>query len=115
MDWLGPVDVHLDRATVFGFEFQDVVARLRSEGDAWRVAVTGPQAAGRGNRAGRSHAAVAPIVLEMQRLQLVDTAAKNGTAATAASGRDEIDPRTLPAITRGRRGFHLAGPALRPA
>ncbi len=108
MDWLGPVDVHLDRATVFGFEFQDVVARLRSEGDAWRVAVTGPQAQGvvtvpddftRGR----------PIVLEMQRLQLVDTAAKNSTAATAASGRDEIDPRTLPAITAVAEDFTWQG------
>ncbi len=47
MDWLGPVDVHLDRATVFGFEFRDVIAKLRSEGDCWRIAVTGPQAEGR--------------------------------------------------------------------
>ena len=48
MDWLGPVDVHLDRATVFGFEFRDVIAqaaqrRRRSGGSR----VTGPEAEGR--------------------------------------------------------------------
>ena len=31
---------------VFGFEFPDVAARLRGEGDAWRIGVSGPNAEG---------------------------------------------------------------------
>jgi len=108
MDWLGPVDVHLDRATVFGFEFQDVVARLRSEGDVWRVAVTGPQAQGMVT-VPEDFTRGRPIVLDMQRLQLVDTAAKGGATAAAATGRDEIDPRTLPAITAVAEDFTWQG------
>ncbi|MDH5227562.1 MAG: DUF3971 domain-containing protein, partial [Gammaproteobacteria bacterium] len=112
MDWLGPVDVHLDRATVFGFEFTDVIAKLRSDGSTWRVGVTGPQAEGQVSvpddlTQGR------PIVLEMQRLQLVDVK-PDGAAGGAA--RAEVDPRTLPAIVahaadftwRGRRFGQLA-------
>lgn len=97
MDWLGPVDVHLDRATVFGFEFNDVIARLRVDGDLWRVAVGGPRAVGevtvpddlRGAR---------PIVLDMKLLALVSSDSTASTAA-AATDRTAVDPRTLPAIS----------------
>jgi uncharacterized protein YhdP len=109
MDWLGPVDVHLDRATVFGFEFPDVIARLRNEGDTWRVTVTGPRAQGvvtvpdDFNR-GR------PLVLDMQRLQLVDTEPKARAAASAPTSRPEIaDPRTLPAISARAEDFSWQG------
>lgn len=105
MDWLGPVDVHLDRATVFGFEFNDVVARLRSDGSTWRVGVTGPRAEGEVSvpddfTQGR------PITLEMQRLQLVDTLAEGGETGTA---RAQIDPRTLPAIVAHAADFTWQG------
>ena len=103
MDWLGPVDVHLDRATVFGFEFNDVVARLRAEGDLWRVAVSGPRAAGQVTipddlSGGR------PIVLDMQLLALVsrESAASPATGATDSS---TVDPRTLPAIKARAEDF----------
>ena len=97
MDWLGPVDVHLDRATVFGFEFRDVIAKLRSEGDLWRIAVTGPQAEGQVTvpddlTRGR------PIVLDMKRLQLTSEESSPAAAARAAANA-QIDPRTLPAIS----------------
>ncbi len=97
MDWLGPVDVHLDRATVFGFEFRDVIAKLRSEGDVWRIAVTGPQAEGQVTvpdvlTRGR------PIVLDMQRLQLTSEES-NPAAVAKAAANAQIDPRTLPAIS----------------
>ena len=97
MDWLGPVDVHLDRATVFGFEFRDVIAKLRSEGDFWRIAVTGPQAEGQVTvpddlTRGR------PIVLDMKRLQLTSEESSPAAAARAATNA-QIDPRTLPAIS----------------
>ena len=103
MDWLGPVDVHLDRATIFGFEFRDVIAKLRSEGDLWRVAVTGPQAEGQvavpdNLTRGR------PIVLDMKRLQL--TREESSPAAVAKATADvQIDPRTLPAISAVAEDF----------
>ena len=97
MDWLGPVDVHLDRATVFGFEFRDVIAKLRNDGDVWRIAVTGPQAEGQVTvpdnlTRGR------PIVLDMQRLQL-NREESSPAAVANATATAQIDPRTLPAIS----------------
>ena len=103
MDWLGPVDVHLDRATVFGFEFRDVIAKLRSEGDFWRIAVTGPQAEGQVTvpddlTRGR------PIVLEMKRLQLTSEQSSPDADARAAAN-SQIDPRTLPAVSARAEDF----------
>jgi uncharacterized protein YhdP len=103
MDWLGPVDVHLDRATVFGFEFRDVIAKLRSEGDLWRIAVTGPQAEGQVTvpdelTRGR------PIVLDMKRLQLTSEELSS-TAGARAAANAQIDPRTLPAISARAEDF----------
>lgn len=106
MEWLGPVDVHLDRATVFGFELVDVVARLRGDGDHWRVALSGPRAAGvvtvpvelaRGR----------PIVLDMERLHLVGTSGPGDPAsAQEASGAAmATDPRRLPSITARAEDF----------
>ncbi len=92
-DWLGPVDVHLDRATVFGFEFRDVIARLRSDGELWRVAVTGPQAEGQVTVPDDFRSL--PLLLDMRRLQLV-TESPAGVASRAAG--NSIDPRTLPAV-----------------
>ncbi len=97
MDWLGPVDVHLDHATVFGFEFRDVIAKLRSEGDLWRIAVTGPRAEGQVTvpddlTRGR------PIVLDMQRLELASERS-NPAADAQVAANAQIDPRTLPAIS----------------
>ena len=45
-EWLGPVDVHLDRAWVAGFEFRDVMAQPALAGNAWQVALKGPMAEG---------------------------------------------------------------------
>jgi uncharacterized protein YhdP len=103
MDWLGPVDVHLDRATVFGFEFSDVVAQLRSDGELWRIAVTGPQAEGQVTvpddlTRGR------PIVLDMKVLQLVSEEPAAGTTAGAPASAG-LDPRTLPAVTAQAEDF----------
>jgi uncharacterized protein (TIGR02099 family) len=96
MDWLGPVDVHLDHATVFGFEFPDVVARLRGDGNTWRIGVSGPNAAGQVTVPaelvrGR------PIVLEMERLHLSSPVPP--TAGGEARAAQQTDPRKLPAIT----------------
>jgi len=91
-EWLGPVDVHLDRALVAGFEFRDVTAHLRTAGDTWQVGVTGPMADGdvtipddlSGNR---------PIELQMRRLHLQVPAAQTGKA------EPQTDPRSVPALT----------------
>ena len=96
MDWLGPVDVHLDRATVFGFELSDVVARLRGEGESWRIGLTGPNAEGQVTvpadlSRGR------PIVLDMKRLQLVGVQQDARTSAAPAAAT-QTDPRKLPAL-----------------
>jgi uncharacterized protein YhdP len=98
--------VHLDRASVFGFEFPDVVARLRGDGDAWRVDVGGPYAEGKVTvpvelARGR------PIVLEMKRLHLASTPQpKPGGPGDPAP---QADPRKLPAITAHVEDFAWQG------
>jgi uncharacterized protein (TIGR02099 family) len=91
-DWLGNVDVHLDRAQVLGFEFKDVGLKLSPAAAGWEAYVTGPMADGRitipDDLAGGF-----PIVLEMGRLELRSPA----TDGTARSGEDP-DPRDLPSL-----------------
>ena len=92
-DWLGPADVHLDRALVFGFELRDVFARLQPQPAAWQVTLAGPMAEGQitvpANLDGGT-----PIRLDMRRLQLV--AAQRAASET---GERAVDPRTLPALS----------------
>jgi uncharacterized protein (TIGR02099 family) len=117
MDWLGPVDVLLDRATVFGFEFPNVAARLRGEGDAWRIGVSGPNAEGE-VVVPTEFARGRPIVLDMKRLHLVSTPSPEGEQADTTP---QTDPRKLPAITaraddfawRGRRFGRLEAAIVR--
>jgi uncharacterized protein (TIGR02099 family) len=102
-DWLGPVDVHLDRARVLGFELLDVTARLEPITDGWRIVASGPMAEGtitvptdfkRGT----------PLDLDMQKLVLQSPRARPGAA------RDrESDPRDLPAITAQAQDFTWQG------
>ncbi|HWJ05042.1 MAG TPA: YhdP family protein [Steroidobacteraceae bacterium] len=95
-DWLGPIDVHLARATVFGFEFTNIVAKLRGEADGWRVEVSGPGAAGRVT-VPDDFSRGEPIVLDMQRLLLHTAAATPGAAPPEST--PATDPRKLPALT----------------
>jgi uncharacterized protein YhdP len=100
MDWLGPVDVRLEHASVFGYDLRDVTAHLRSDGDTWRIDVDGPQAAGRvtvPDELARGR----PIVLDMRRLHLVAAPREVAAATTAApeASAEPTDPRRLPAIT----------------
>ncbi len=109
-DWLGPVDVHLDRARVLGFEFLDVTARL--EPGRRRVARRRERTDGGRHRGdpGRfhrraRHSASTCGGWSCSRRQPVPGA---GPASPSRSSR--------PASHRGpRRGFHLAGATLRPA
>jgi uncharacterized protein YhdP len=98
-DWLGPVDVHLDRARVIGFEFLDVTAGLRPAGGGWSIEVSGPMAEGR-VRIPADLAGGDPIDLQMQRLRLEASAERGGSGA-----REETDPRKLPAIVLRAEDF----------
>jgi uncharacterized protein YhdP len=99
--WLGPVDVHLDRARVSGFEFRDVTAHLRSVGDSWQIAVSGPMAEG-DVTVPDDLAGGRPIVLQMQRLQLQSPPSAPGTPGTA---EPETDPRSVPALSIRAQDF----------
>jgi uncharacterized protein (TIGR02099 family) len=102
-DWLGPVDVHLDRARVLGFEFRDVTARIEPAADAWRIAASGPMAEG-AVTVPTNFAAGVPLSLDMRRLVLQSAASRPGAARTPDS-----DPRELPAIVARAEDFNWAG------
>jgi uncharacterized protein (TIGR02099 family) len=104
-DWLGPVDVHLDRATVTGFEFLDVTARMQPLEGAWRVLVSGPMAEGVVTIP-EDFATGAPLDLQMERLRL-QSPARPGTGAT--DDARATDPRELPAIRLRAREFAWEG------
>jgi uncharacterized protein YhdP len=102
-DWLGPVDVHLDKVRVVGFELLDVTAALRPAGGGWTIDTSGPMAEGRvtipADLAGGD-----PIDLAMQRLRL-ETPEGPGSAGE----REETDPRELPSITARVEDFTWQG------
>jgi uncharacterized protein YhdP len=93
-DWLGPVNVRLARARLFGYELRDVAAVLAASDRHWQVDLTGPQAAGRVTvpfdlKSG------APVALDLQRLHL-----ESDAAASATTKRENTaDPRRMPALT----------------
>jgi uncharacterized protein (TIGR02099 family) len=88
--WLGAVDVRLDRAQVYGYEFHDVTAALQPLGDHWQVDVAGPDAQGRITVPYDTGSS--PIALDLARLHLEPAAAEGGSAGSAA------DPRRVAAI-----------------
>jgi uncharacterized protein (TIGR02099 family) len=104
-DWLGPVDVRLERAQLFGYQLSDVAAVLQASNDHWRVDVSGPQAAGRVTVPFDTTAG-APIVLDMQRLRLESAVP---AAAAAAEGEGSTDPRKMPALTVSAEEFVWQG------
>jgi uncharacterized protein (TIGR02099 family) len=91
-DWLGPVDVHLERARVFGFEFSDVSAHVIPGRAQWRVDVAGPMAEG-AVTIPADFSGTDPLRLEMRRLEL-----RSGPVRQGAAAAQESDPRDLPAI-----------------
>ena len=102
-DWLGPADVHLARALVFGFELRDVSARLQPQPAAWQVTLTGPMAEGQVTVPENLDGGT-PIRLDMRRLQLV--AAER---AASEAGERAVDPRTLPALAITADDFSWQG------
>jgi uncharacterized protein (TIGR02099 family) len=116
-DWLGPVDVRLARARLYGYELHDVSAVLAASDQHWQVNLAGPQAAGRVTvpfdlKGG------APIMLDMQRLRL-----ESAAPAAAQARENSTDPRRLPALTvtanefvwQGRRFGRLEAEVVREA
>jgi uncharacterized protein (TIGR02099 family) len=91
-DWLGPMDVHLDRARVLGFEFLDVTARVEPRADAWSIVASGPMAQGT-LTVPSDFTRGGPLSLDMRRLVL-----KSAPAVPGAAPATETDPRELPAI-----------------
>jgi uncharacterized protein (TIGR02099 family) len=102
-DWLGPVDVHLDRARVIGFEFLDVTAGLRPAGGGWSIEVSGPMAEGRVAIPAELSGGE-PIDLQMRRLRLEAPQERGGSGA-----REQTDPRELPAIVLRAEDFAWQG------
>ena len=102
-DWLGPVDVHLDRARVLGFEFLDVTARLEPVADTWRVVASGPMAEGTVS-VPADFAGSEPLTLDMRKLVL-----QAAPAVPGATPREESDPRELPAIAARAEEFTWQG------
>jgi len=102
-DWLGPVDVHLDRARVLGFEFLDVTARLEPVADDWRVVASGPMAEGT-ITIPSDFARGGPLGLEMRRLVLKPAPVRPGAAPAP-----QTDPRELPAIIADVQEFTWQG------
>jgi uncharacterized protein (TIGR02099 family) len=104
-DWLGPVNVRLVRARVFGYELKDVDAVLATSDLHWQVDLAGPQAAGQ-VRVPFDLRAGSPIVLDLQRLHLI-----SGSSGAAQAEGKPADPRRMPALVvaadefvwRGRR------------
>jgi uncharacterized protein (TIGR02099 family) len=98
-DWLGPIDVPLDRARVLGFEFLDVTANIEPRADAWRIVASGPMAQGT-LTVPSDFARGGPLSLDMQRLVL-----KSAPAVPNAAPARETDPRELPAIVAQAQEF----------
>jgi uncharacterized protein (TIGR02099 family) len=103
VDWLGPVDVHLDRARVLGFEFLDVTARLEPSADAWRIVASGPMAEG-AISVPTDFQRGGPLDLDMRRLVLQSAPVPPGAAPAR-----ETDPRELPAIKARVQEFTWQG------
>ncbi|NJD31980.1 MAG: hypothetical protein FIB04_08850 [Gammaproteobacteria bacterium] len=91
-DWLGPTEVHLDRARVLGFEFAQLDAMLQPQADAVHLTVSGPMAEGQVTIPYELDSG-APIRLDMVRLQL-----KPGAKA-ASESTGQSDPRAVPAVS----------------
>jgi uncharacterized protein YhdP len=102
-DWLGPVDVHLDRARVLGFEFLDVTARLEPLPEAWRITASGPMAEGTVT-VPSDFSRGEPLGLDMRRLVL-----QSAPAPAGAASAEEGDPRDVPAIAARADDFTWQG------
>jgi uncharacterized protein (TIGR02099 family) len=86
-------DLRINNVYALGFRFADVGAQIRFEPEQWNIALTGPWLEGN-VRVPYELTATAPMVLDMQRLLLIEP--ENGTATQDAEM--DVDPRELPAV-----------------
>jgi uncharacterized protein (TIGR02099 family) len=94
-DWLGPLDVQVERLRLLGFEFRDVDARAEAGREGWRIDVSGPDALGRvivpfdieGPK---------PLLATLDRVSL--RAAPPLASATTAARAEASDPRKAPGV-----------------
>lgn len=92
------IDIQADRFAILGRVFPEARIDARRTGDEWRVAVRGPAAEGALTVPAGSTDET-PIVLDMERLWLVE--------ADAAPGDGTADPRNLPAVRAAVGDFVL--------
>ncbi len=88
-DLIRRVDFQADRFAIFGRSFPEARIDARRAGNEWRVAVRGPSAEG-AVTVPAGPADEAPVVLDMERLWLVES--------DPATGDGAADPRNLPAV-----------------
>ena len=97
-DLLRKIDIDVDRFAILGWVFRDTkLAAVRASGD-WLVEVGGPTVAG-SVAVPVGQGDDVPIVLDMQRLWLLDT--------DPAAGSSAADPRKLPAVRASVGDFAL--------
>ena len=90
-EWLGPTEVHVEKARIYGFEFAQVDASLRPQPAAIEVRVSGPMAEGNVTIPGSLEGG-SPIRFDMSRLVL------QPVHASGAEEAGKLDPRGLPAL-----------------
>ena len=89
--WLGPTEVRVEKARIFGFEFSSVVAALRPDPESLEIRVSGPTAEGVVTVPDDLGGGL-PIRFDMERLILQPA----GTPGPGDSRQP--DPRDLPAL-----------------
>ncbi len=90
-EWLGPTEVRVEKARIFGFEFSQVDASLRADPGSLEVRVSGPTAEGVVTVPDDLRGGL-PIRFDMERLVLLPVAAPGSGDAS------QPDPRDLPAL-----------------
>ncbi len=98
-EWLGGVDLSIQRLEVLGYEFANASGRMRPGNRAWEIDVDSENASG--------HLVVphtfpgeVPLVLDLERLRFGES---------VRSGEGEPDPRQLPAIRVDIRDLQFEG------
>jgi uncharacterized protein (TIGR02099 family) len=89
--WLGPTEVRVEKARIFGFEFSRVDASLRADPRSLEISVSGPTAQGV-VRVPDDLDAGLPIRFDMERLVL------QPVTTPGPSDGGQPDPRELPAL-----------------
>jgi uncharacterized protein (TIGR02099 family) len=90
-DWLGPTEVHVEKARIFGIEFAQVDASLKPKPDSLEVQVSGPMAEGSVTIPSDLQGGL-PVRFDMGRLILQPVPSTGGSPA------GDADPRKVPSL-----------------